>query len=303
MADNDEKLVTEDDRHHVIVRPKAIVGSSGSVWASETIRLRHEDPAAFEVEKTETNAEYSLGFRKCCARLHDDLSLYYDMTESDDLNKITEEHNCKFYAYEKQRAGHLKLRLEKILQLSEVTEMSEHNKSLFACRVIPTIKDILNAIDEVANSDAPVDTAESRVQSVLKVSRPCKQGLEIVSDLCLPPVKPRWADLTDAGPGLAFLTMKFAFATLSWRESTTRIIEYDAIAREVTAGKARPSAQTRLFQTLLLTVQRWNGRSTVDSKISLKTKSKPCLSIPTNSTKKSVWKKMLGTFASRSPKG
>lgn len=47
MADNDEKLVTEDDRHHVIVRPKAIVGSSGSVWASETIRLRHEDPASF----------------------------------------------------------------------------------------------------------------------------------------------------------------------------------------------------------------------------------------------------------------
>lgn len=172
MADNDEKLVTEDDRHHVIVRPKAIVGSSGSVWASETIRLRHEDPAAFEVEKTETNAEHSLGFRKCCARLHDDLFLYYDMTESDDLNKITEEHNCKFYAYEKQRAGHLKLRLEKMLQLSETTEMSDHNKSLLACRVIPTIKDILNAIDEVANSDAPVDTAESRVQSVLKVSRP-----------------------------------------------------------------------------------------------------------------------------------
>ena len=132
MADNDEKLVTEDDRHHVIVRPKAIVGSSGSIWARETIRLRHEDPAAFEVEKTETNAEHSLWFRKCCARLHDDLFLYYDMTESDDLNKITEEHNCKFYAYEKQRAGHLKLRLEKMLQLSEVTEMSEHNKSLLA---------------------------------------------------------------------------------------------------------------------------------------------------------------------------
>ena len=52
MADNDEKLITEDDRHHVFVRPKAIVGSSGSVWASETIRLRHEDPTAFEVEKT-----------------------------------------------------------------------------------------------------------------------------------------------------------------------------------------------------------------------------------------------------------
>ena len=210
MTDNDEKLVTEDHRHHVIVRPKAVVGSSESVWASETIRLRHEDPTAFKVKKTETIAEYSLGFRKCCARLHDDLFLYHDMTESDDINKITEEHNCKFYAYEKQIAGHLKLRLEKMLQLSEVTELSEHNKSLLACRVIPTIKDILKAIDEVANSDAPVDTAECRVQSIFKVSRACKQGLEIV----------RMSDLA-----LAFLTMKFVVAdalvdgaTLEWEK-------------------------------------------------------------------------------------
>ena len=30
----------------------------------------------------------------------------------------------------------------------------------------------------------------------------CKPGLEIVSDLCLSPMKPRWADLTDAGTGV-----------------------------------------------------------------------------------------------------
>jgi len=32
MADNAEKLITEDDWHHVIIQLKAIVGSSGSVW-------------------------------------------------------------------------------------------------------------------------------------------------------------------------------------------------------------------------------------------------------------------------------
>ena len=96
MADNDEKLITDDDRHHVIVRPKVIVGSSGSVWASETIRLRHQDPTAFEVEKTGTNDEYSLGFRKCCARLHDDLFLYYDITEAEDLDKFQKSKTVSF---------------------------------------------------------------------------------------------------------------------------------------------------------------------------------------------------------------
>jgi len=77
-----------------------------------------------------------------------------------------ERRKSKFFAYEKQRADHLKLRLEKMLHLSEVTEMSEHNKSLLACRMIPTIKGILNVIDEVANSDGSVDTGDSRVESI-----------------------------------------------------------------------------------------------------------------------------------------
>lgn len=39
MNETEEKLITEDNRHYVFVRPKAIVGSSGTVWASETVRL------------------------------------------------------------------------------------------------------------------------------------------------------------------------------------------------------------------------------------------------------------------------
>ena len=39
--DGHEKLVTDIDNHTVFIRPKAIIGSSGSVWASEVVRLRH----------------------------------------------------------------------------------------------------------------------------------------------------------------------------------------------------------------------------------------------------------------------
>jgi len=77
--------------------------------------------------------------------------------------------------------------------------------------MIPTIKGILNVIDEVANSDGSVETGDSRVESILKVSNACKQGLEIISDLCLPPVKPRLADLTDAGPGVGVSNYEVRF--------------------------------------------------------------------------------------------
>ena len=46
--DNKERSVTDSDHHFVFVRPKAIVGSCGSVWASETIKLRHLYPEVYE---------------------------------------------------------------------------------------------------------------------------------------------------------------------------------------------------------------------------------------------------------------
>jgi hypothetical protein len=47
--DGTEKLITEDDYHFVFVRPKFFIGSSGTVWASETANLRYLYPSIFEI--------------------------------------------------------------------------------------------------------------------------------------------------------------------------------------------------------------------------------------------------------------
>ncbi|CAH3033710.1 unnamed protein product, partial [Porites lobata] len=179
MNETEEKLITENDRHYVFVRPKAIVGSSGTVWASETVCLRHEDPSAFEVdEPTPGSPQYSLGFRKCCARLHDDLFLYYGMTESDDLDKISGEtgSNCKFFTYEKERAEHLKLRIDNLLQFCEDTEMSEHNRALFASQIIPVTKRILDAIDDLFKEEVDSMEKDARKDRILRVTMRCHRS-------------------------------------------------------------------------------------------------------------------------------
>ncbi|PFX12861.1 Transient receptor potential cation channel subfamily A member 1 [Stylophora pistillata] len=181
---------------------------------NETVRLRHEDPSAFEVdEPTPGSPQYSLGFRKCCARLHDDLFLYYDMTESDDLDKLSgeTESNCKFFTYEKERAEHLKLRIDNLLQFCEDTEMSEHNRALFASQIIPVTKRILDAIDDLFKEEVDSMEKDARKDRILRVTSSCKHGLEVLGDLCLPPVKPRWADLTDAGPGVGVSNYEVRF--------------------------------------------------------------------------------------------
>ena len=156
----------------------------------------------------------SICFRKTCARLHDDLFLYTDMTESDDLDKVTEEYKCKFFNYEKLRARHLKLKIEKMLKFLGETEMSEQNRSLFDCRVIPIINDVRKAVDDLLSVNGAGSTeTDSRVESILNVSTACKKGLDILDDLCLQPVKPRWADLTDAGPGVGVPKL---WSPISW---------------------------------------------------------------------------------------
>ena len=51
VIDGKIHLVNDTDQTIVTVRPKYVVGSSGSVWASETMMLRSELPRLFEVTK------------------------------------------------------------------------------------------------------------------------------------------------------------------------------------------------------------------------------------------------------------
>lgn len=86
----EEKLVTKDDSHFVFMRPKAIIESSGTTWASETIRLRQRHPDLFEIQ--ESCEAYSTEFRLACATIENACFLYDDMTETDDLSRAKAEH-------------------------------------------------------------------------------------------------------------------------------------------------------------------------------------------------------------------
>ena len=158
------------------------------------------------------SCDYSLGFCKCCARLHDDLFLYQDLSESDYLNKVTEETNCKYFAYEKERADHLKFRIDKLLQLCEIIKMSEQNRASLASQIMTVIKDVLDVIDDLS-ANAESSERATRTEKCLKISKVCEHGLKVLEDLCLPPVKPgqSWADLTDVGPGIGFFNYEVRF--------------------------------------------------------------------------------------------
>lgn len=97
---NEEKLLTQNDNHFVFIRPKAMIGSTGSTWASETVRLRQRNPSLFEVNN---GSNYSLQFRQTCSIIQCACFQYQDMTEEGDLLKATCQEDCVYTRYEQQR--------------------------------------------------------------------------------------------------------------------------------------------------------------------------------------------------------
>ena len=70
-------LTTKEDTHFVVIRPKAFVPSTGSVWASKAVMLRHRNSDVFEA-KTIVSTAYSAEFRTLCARVNDFTFQYFE---------------------------------------------------------------------------------------------------------------------------------------------------------------------------------------------------------------------------------
>lgn len=76
--DKGEKLLMENDRHFVIIRPKAYLDSLGNTWPNETERLRLVFLDDFDTK--DLGNSYSKYFRSLCAAVQDDVFLYADMS-------------------------------------------------------------------------------------------------------------------------------------------------------------------------------------------------------------------------------
>ena len=203
-----KKLITTDDNHFVFVRPKAIVDSSGTTWASETVRLRQRNPDLFEFEET-GQVEYSKPFRRACAIAENDCFLYNDMTEEDDLSKVTAEEECGHCKYECERLSHLRKEIESVYSF-ENTMATPGENQIFTANNIAELDRAKSSVDD-ALTVAQQKDIEQLKDSIGKVQSSCGDIVSIMRELKLPLVKPKWCDLTDAGPGVGISNFEVKF--------------------------------------------------------------------------------------------
>lgn len=207
---DEEQLFTKTDQTFVVVRPKFYVPSDGTTWASDYMRLRHENPQLYEVG-LDSFEKYSLSFCSLCAKVKDNVSYFIQTTMEEDVSCVTDKVNCPFKQYEKKRIEHLSKALSKARDIWETemkndvdrAEIAKANE-LIGCMSTFT-ESLENAITQLeANSG-------ERLWQVFEGLINDNIILKKISEFNLAPLKPCILELTDGGPGVGVSNFEVRF--------------------------------------------------------------------------------------------
>ena len=193
------RYVPAMDQSAVFMRPKEEIGSTGSVFASEDLKLIYESPAIYEVSGTGKKYSHHLGSICHIIRMklrHLEISL-----KKDDVLKMQGLSECPYRVYEEERLKnllyHLNLTISKYY--SGKMDVSEMNTIKHLMELVQTLKNSIGKIlDDVVS--AKIKGTELWV-GYEKVLESFQEAKEIIISLDLPPIKPNYHLNSDKGPG------------------------------------------------------------------------------------------------------
>ena len=105
------------------------------------------------------------------------------------------------------RLHHLKQEISFVIPGKE-TFGDESEQYVFSGRIEKKLEFLVEMCSKATEVE---NDAEELHQLIRTVSSCCHELLEILDDLKLPIVRPRWCDLTDAGPGVGVSNFKVKF--------------------------------------------------------------------------------------------
>ena len=125
VIDVREVFAMSEDDSFVFMRPKAFVGSSRTIWASEDMELRAIHADLYEVE----GSNLSMVFRGFCARIKDKIEHFILTTTQKDVLLVTNKLDCVYRQYEMKRVTHTFEYLERAVAKCDVVKISDHEKA------------------------------------------------------------------------------------------------------------------------------------------------------------------------------
>eukprot|EP00794_Sanderia_malayensis_P003753 gene3753-4275_t len=188
--DGKPNLKLTDSDVVVFNRPKHFVGSNGSVWASEFMRLRYEESFLFCVNKEEITMS-----TPALIKIADQVKLYCLMSNKDDVMNILEDSNCFYREYETARASQL------YLMLNVFQDAINNSAGIFSDIDLDILQNLISSVEELTKL-LQGTSANSEIWIVIKgVLQSCSQFINNIAAF-LPKLKSRILEFTDGGPGV-----------------------------------------------------------------------------------------------------
>jgi hypothetical protein len=221
VDDVSDKLVQDDDQSVVMVRPKYYVGSSGSVWASDYIKISHEYPHLYEV--TSEDSQWAMSIKKLCVKVKDSVVYFEETSEKEDIERVQKKGGVH-KEYEVKRVKALIGGIDDALQTyvsstKEVPQTQRDNISDYVTEVKSTLECARSVLKKMPSCNG---------LSILQLYKPLLHKCHSITVLCdnlnLPPLRSIIGEFTDAGPGVGVSNFEVSFrmAELSRLHKTYR---------------------------------------------------------------------------------
>lgn len=189
------------DSSIAVIHPKAYVGTNGTTWSSNLMRLRRECPDDFEVVLAD-NTQYSKPVRKLCSGVKDCTVYFMDCTMKEDVLKVTQNHDCPFQQYEHVRIQSWKQHCQRsIEEWVEEKRGLPGNEIAVGSEVLDRVHIIVDRVEEVTVA-LSASTGNRLWQGYCSFIKSCANFLQFLSRFRLPEPCPQLLELTDAGPGV-----------------------------------------------------------------------------------------------------
>ena len=206
-----EELISNQDQSVVIIRPKHYIGSCGSVWASDYMRLSHELPMLFQ-EASSGNIDYSIEFRKLVTFSHDVVFYFVDLTMKEDVICATPQTGCQHYCYENEKLVWFKNQLDKIMGIwTEDKERVKESEETLANELLEKLISIKENTASLQRNMLFFVKQEKLWNSMEDLLSEFSQYLRKIDCLNPPRMSCSILTTTDAGPGVGITNTEVRF--------------------------------------------------------------------------------------------
>lgn len=149
--------------------------------------------------------------------MKDNIKLFYIMTEDGDIQRVSKKSpELKYVTYEVRRLVHFNNNINRITNSDKINALIETEKTLYGSNILSIIQEILNSSVEI-QVNFEQNACQNIPSSYTYLCSLCKKFQDMICDLILPIVKPRWFENSDDGPGVGVsnVEVKFRPAELS----------------------------------------------------------------------------------------